>query len=144
MEHHQTDLEDFKDASIQVASFLLIGSALTVASVAALVGCLAASLAHAGYKLIGYPSGKEEDGLQWLTLAPLSMLKSHWDICFRSSTESSGDVSKTDVSVSGGLKPDSGDTSVDKPSEEHLNQYVEETINGRPTGLLDWEDEQKK
>ena len=135
-EQPPSDLEDFKDASIQVASFLLIGSALTVASVAALVGCLAASLAHAGYKLIGYPSGKEEDGLQWLKLAPLSLLKSHWDICFSSSQQSSGDGSKIDGDVSEGLKSDSGNIGEPKSSEEHLNTYVDE--------LLDNSDERPK
>jgi len=146
MEHHQTDLEDFKDASMQVASFLLIGSALTVASVAALVGCLAASLAHAGYKLIGYPSGKEEDGLQWLKLAPLSLLKSHWDICFSSSQQSSGDGSKIDGDVSEGLKSDSGNIGEPKSSEEHLNQYVSELLdkNDEPTKGSDaWQDMEK-
>jgi len=135
-EQPPSDLEDFKDASIQVASFLLIGSALTVASVAALVGCLAASLAHAGYKLIGYPNGKEEGGLEWLTLAPLSMLKSHWDIAFGSSCMSSGDGSKIDGDVSEGLKSDSGNIGEPKSSEEHLNTYVDE--------LLDNSDERPK
>jgi len=144
MEHHQTDLEDFKDASMQVASFLLIGSALTVASVAALVGCLAASLAHAGYKLIGYPNGKEEDGLQWLKLAPLSMLKSHWDIAFSSSQQASGDGSKTDGGVSGGLKPDSGYEGEPRTSEEHLNQYTDELLAGSDEPKFDGRDWRNK
>jgi len=146
MEHRQTDLEDFKDATLSVASFLLVGSALTVASVAALIGCLAASLAHAGYKLIGYPSGKEEDGLQWLKLAPLSLLKSHWDICFSSSQQSSGDGSKIDGDVSEGLKSDSGNIGEPKSSEEHLNQYVSELLdkNDEPTKGSDaWQDMEK-
>ncbi len=73
----------------KVGYFIVAGAALTIASVAAVIGCLAGSLVWASSHIAR--EGKEEGLLSYLRIAPIDIIKSVGGIGKGSRMESAGE-----------------------------------------------------
>jgi hypothetical protein len=110
------DFSRFKTSAKKVSCFIIAGAALTVACVAAVIGCLAGSLAWASSHIAR--EGKEEGLLSYLRIAPIDIIKSVGGIGKGSHTESAGEDKDSASSAVDDQGTSGEDCALDTSSEE--------------------------
>jgi hypothetical protein len=104
----------------KVGHFIVAGAALTVASVAATIGCLAGTLVWASSYITR--EGKEEGLLSYLRIAPIDIIKSIGGIGEGSHTESAGEDQDSAYSAVDDQGTSGEECALDKSSEELHHQ----------------------
>jgi len=104
----------------KVGYFILAGAALTIASVAAVIGCLAGSLVWASSHIAR--EGKEEGLLSYLRIAPIDIIKSVGGLGKGSRIESAGEDKDSASSAVADQGTSGEDCAHDPASEESQHQ----------------------